>query len=96
MNAQEVFGVIVRVFGLGCIGHGLRYVMSWLYVSVRLTTVRVIALLLGARFPAQWFFKHSVSVWDWDGKGPVAVVFAGLGALLCVVSAYSLLMSVLR
>jgi len=61
--------------------------------TVRLTTIRLIALL-GARFPAQLFVKHSVSVWDWEGKGPVAVAFAGLGALLCVVSAYSLLMSV--
>ena len=63
--------------------------------TVRLTTIRVVGLL-GARFPAQLFFKHSVSVWDWDVQGPVAVVFAGLGALLCVVAAYSLLMGVLH
>ena len=35
MKAKDIFGVIVRVFGLGCIGYGLRYVMSWVYVLVR-------------------------------------------------------------
>jgi hypothetical protein len=35
MKAKDIFGVIVRVLGLGCIGYGLRYVMSWLYVLVR-------------------------------------------------------------
>ena len=63
--------------------------------TVRLTTIRVLGLV-GARYPVELFVKHSLCVWDWDMKGPAAVIFAGLGALLCVASAYTLLMSVLH
>lgn len=35
MKAKDIFGLIVRVIGLGCIGYGLRYVMSWIYVLAR-------------------------------------------------------------
>lgn len=35
MSAQDIFGVIVRFSGLGCVGYGLCYVMSWLYGLVR-------------------------------------------------------------
>ncbi len=64
--------------------------------TVRLTIMRVVGILLGAWIPGQLFTKLSVCVWAWEVKGPVAVVLAGLGALLCIVSAYSLLVSVIH
>jgi hypothetical protein len=64
--------------------------------SLRLTSMRVAGVLLGAWIPGQLLTKHSVFVVAWEAKGTVAFVLAGLGALLCAVSAYSLLMSVLR
>jgi hypothetical protein len=35
MNAKDIFGIVVRVCGLGCLGYGLRYVACWLYVGVK-------------------------------------------------------------
>ena len=64
--------------------------------TVRLTTMWVIGTLFGAWIPVRLFLKNSVLVTAWEVKGPGAVVLAGLGALLCLVSAYSLLMGVLH
>jgi hypothetical protein len=35
VNAKGVFGVIIRVIGLACIGYGFSYVMSWVYILAR-------------------------------------------------------------
>ena len=64
--------------------------------TLRLTSMRVAGVLLGAWIPGQLITKHSVCVVAWEVKGAVAVILAGLGALLCVVSTYSLWMSIVR
>jgi hypothetical protein len=38
MNAKDVFGLVVRVGGLGLISYGVRYLMSAVYVLARPNT----------------------------------------------------------
>jgi len=64
--------------------------------GMHLTGMRIIGFLLGVWIVGQLFFKGSVCVVAWEVKGPIAFVLAGLGALLGVVSAYGLFMSVFR
>jgi hypothetical protein len=61
MNAKDIFGVIVRTIGLGCISYGLRYAMSWIYVLARPNSVGeswtgLDYLICGVLFLAMGFF----------------------------------------
>ena len=58
--------------------------------TLRLTMLRVAGTLLGAWIPWQLFSKRSVCVWAWEVKGAFAVFLACLGAVLSVISVYSL------
>ncbi len=58
--------------------------------------MRAVGVLLGVWILGQLLVKRSVTVWAWEVKGLVAVVLAGLGALLGGVAAYSLLTTIPR
>lgn len=58
--------------------------------TLRMTMLRVAGTLLGAWIPWQLFSRGSVCVWAWQVRGGFAIFLACLGALLCVVSGYSL------
>jgi hypothetical protein len=64
--------------------------------TLRLTILRVAGMLLGAWIPWHLFSKRSVCVWAWEVKGVFALLLACLGALLCVISGYSLLLNTAR
>jgi hypothetical protein len=81
-------GLILLLFAFGLA------VSSGDQATLRLTTLRVTGLLLGAWIPGQLFATRYVTVWAWKVKGHVAVTLAGLGGLLCVVSVYALARSV--
>jgi len=64
--------------------------------TLRLTVLRVAGIALGAWIPWQLFSKGSVCVWAWEIRGAFAMFLAFLGALVCVISGYSLVVSAVR